>query len=130
MPLFVPRSKWAKLTKDSCKNKCAFCDSTENLQAHHIKPKSTSPELINDLENGILLCRNCHLKAHGGSFNPVGSDKGCNDVQAYLEGLLPLVYTDGFCQHVREAAKEEGETLASYVKKAILMRMDAKKAGE
>lgn len=43
---------------------------------------------------------------------------------------LPISYPKEFCESVREAAKEEGETLASYVKKAILMRMNAKKAGE
>jgi hypothetical protein len=43
---------------------------------------------------------------------------------------LPVSYSRDFCESVREAAKEEGETLASYVKNAILMRMNAKKAGE
>ena len=43
---------------------------------------------------------------------------------------LPISYSKKFCESVREAAKKEGETLASYVKNAILMRMNANKAGE
>ena len=31
---------------------CVDCGSTENLHAHHIKPKSEHPELAYDVENG------------------------------------------------------------------------------
>lgn len=34
----------------------------ENLQVHHIKPRSKYPELIYDEENCITLCRLCNLQ--------------------------------------------------------------------
>lgn len=44
---------------------CQECGATDNLQVHHIKPKKYHPELSNNLDNLITLCKNCHLKAHG-----------------------------------------------------------------
>lgn len=43
---------------------CQKCKSSENLQAHHIKPYNTFIDLRFDLNNGILLCRSCHAKEH------------------------------------------------------------------
>lgn len=39
---------------------CQSCGSTKNLEAHHIKPFATHPELRLDVNNGITLCRECH----------------------------------------------------------------------
>lgn len=39
---------------------CMQCGSTENLEADHILPVSTHPELSLDPSNGQALCRKCN----------------------------------------------------------------------
>jgi len=43
-------------------NECELCESIENLHVHHEKPKKTHPNMTLDPDNGIILCRDCHLK--------------------------------------------------------------------
>ena len=43
---------------------CAHCGSRDDLHAHHIKPKSTHPDLRYDLSNGVTLCYRCHKAEH------------------------------------------------------------------
>lgn len=45
---------------------CYFCDNIENLEKHHIIPKSKGGLDTND--NLILLCRKCHRKIHAHKF--------------------------------------------------------------
>ena len=47
---------------------CQNCGTKKDLQAHHIKPWQRYPDLRYEVENGITLCRKCHLKAHGGCW--------------------------------------------------------------
>jgi hypothetical protein len=88
--------KWSFRVFERDNWKCTKCNSTANLDAHHIKPFSaiikeslintnfktdlekynylkTIPELIdNELINGTTLCRKCHKEIHlnWGSHNP------------------------------------------------------------
>lgn len=41
---------------------CERCGATENLIAHHIFPKECGG--TNDLENGLCVCRACHVEEH------------------------------------------------------------------
>ena len=45
---------------------CQHCGDSRgrNLQAHHIKPFASHPELRTDITNGITLCWDCHDKQH------------------------------------------------------------------
>ncbi len=44
---------------------CVECHSPDApIQADHIKPYSTHPELRTDIDNGQTLCLNCHAKKH------------------------------------------------------------------
>lgn len=45
---------------------CQSCGDNKggNLNAHHIKPYATNPELRLDISNGITLCKLCHTKHH------------------------------------------------------------------
>ena len=40
--------------------RCLLCGSEEDLQAHHIKPVRSNPELKDDPDNGVTLCATCH----------------------------------------------------------------------
>ena len=57
---------WARavLKRGNCK--CVECGSKEQLQAHHIKPKSKNKDLWYDLDNGQTLCVVCHAEKHIG----------------------------------------------------------------
>lgn len=44
--------------------KCVKCGSKDDLEAHHIKHFSEYPELALDLNNGITLCKKCHVNLH------------------------------------------------------------------
>ena len=48
---------------------CQHCGTKKDIQAHHKKTWMAREDLRYDVENGITLCRSCHLKAHGGSWN-------------------------------------------------------------
>lgn len=41
---------------------CTWCGSKDNIEADHIKPFSTHPELRFDVSNGRTLCHDCHTK--------------------------------------------------------------------
>ena len=44
--------------------RCNCCDQKILSYHHHIKSVATHPELVTDLENGILLCYSCHRMLH------------------------------------------------------------------
>ena len=44
-------------------NHCAACGATDNLQYHHLIPRSMGGS--DDERNLITLCGECHAKAHG-----------------------------------------------------------------
>ena len=51
--------RWTRLVKER-DGRCTMCGTVENLEAHHIIPKATRPELATVLENGLTLCAGCH----------------------------------------------------------------------
>ena len=48
--------------------RCVVCGTNRDLQAHHIEHWKDNKALRYDVANGITLCRQCHLKEHGGSW--------------------------------------------------------------
>jgi len=48
-------------------NFCERCERTTDLQIHHEKPQKTHPGMALDPDNGIVLCKECHMvKTHTG----------------------------------------------------------------
>lgn len=48
---------------------CAWCGKKVSLQRHHIIPWSAAPELENEPQNLVVLCKDDHLHvAHGGNY--------------------------------------------------------------
>lgn len=43
---------------------CRLCGSTTWIQLHHILYRSQRKDLINDINNCIMLCDNCHRLVH------------------------------------------------------------------
>lgn len=62
--------KWRDKVFTRDKYTCQGCGTHKDLQAHHIIHWSDceNEDLRYSVENGITLCRACHLEAHGGSW--------------------------------------------------------------
>jgi len=60
-------NQWRKAVYKRDDYTCQQCgDRGVRLEAHHIKPFATHPELRFDVGNGITLCKSCH---RGGDVN-------------------------------------------------------------
>lgn len=74
--------QWAKSVKARDNNKCVICGAP-GIHAHHILYSDYFPELRNDINNGVTVCRLCHIAAHRGTFI-AGSDSKPNKNQAIM----------------------------------------------
>lgn len=86
---------WADAVK-ARDGKCLDCGSVKDLHAHHVKPKSTHPELSLDVSNGKTLCYSCHKAEHERNRPPRvrsarPSRKTLERRIAYLEKQLGLM---------------------------------------
>jgi 5-methylcytosine-specific restriction endonuclease McrA len=51
---------WKQKVLDRDGRKCSICGTTVGLLVHHIKSWRNFPELRFDINNGQVLCHNCH----------------------------------------------------------------------
>lgn len=67
----INNSKWKKLRKLTIERDGGYCQrcfkkfnifNSDNLQVHHIKPRSEYPELVYDSKNLVTVCRRCNLE--------------------------------------------------------------------
>lgn len=54
--------QWRKLVLNRDKGYCRLCHGQDRLEAHHIKRFTLYPDLRWEVDNGVTLCRNCHVK--------------------------------------------------------------------
>ena len=75
---------WAEKVKKRANGCCEKCFSTNHLSAHHIYPR-TIYALRYDLQNGVALCKRCHLYwAHKNALEFVDWIKTIRNIE-YLE---------------------------------------------
>jgi 5-methylcytosine-specific restriction endonuclease McrA len=58
------QSELREMVLERDKNQCVKCESTNDLQCHHILPVNIEPLLSADVDNCITLCKECHIEAH------------------------------------------------------------------
>ena len=44
--------------------RCIICGSLKNRQAHHLNHATYYPAERFDVENGVTLCKSCHMQFH------------------------------------------------------------------
>ena len=62
-------NRWTRLVKESDGYKCIMCDyqgakKDGIMEAHHVIPKVSNPELATEVFNGVTLCKPCHKDIH------------------------------------------------------------------
>lgn len=80
MPAYT-RWKNACLSRDK---ECQFCCAKDNLCVHHIKSRQTYPELQYSVDNGIVMCTDCHNEFH----HDYGQQTNDTDLARYSEYKL------------------------------------------
>ena len=55
---------WAREIRMKYNYHCVYCNTSRRLSAHHIFPKAKYKGLTYNLNNGILMCYECHLELH------------------------------------------------------------------
>lgn len=64
--------KWHRDVLKQCDYTCRNCGKRGGrLEAHHVKPWASNPELRFNVSNGIALCEDCHLSIHGHYRKPI-----------------------------------------------------------
>jgi hypothetical protein len=75
--------------------KCQTCNKIGGyLEAHHIKPFSLYPKLRFELNNGITLCKSCHMKTdtYGARINKISAFTEIPIPQQVQEFLIEVAY--------------------------------------
>ena len=57
-------TEWRKAVLQRDGYQCRICESTRDLEAHHIIPWSEYPPGRVDVNNGLTLCNFCHSEMH------------------------------------------------------------------
>ena len=61
----IEQRLWKRAVKER-DGACMSCGDRKNLHAHHILPFSTYPHLRTAINNGMTLCKKCHVALHKG----------------------------------------------------------------
>ena len=84
---------------------CHICKSSRRRQAHHIKNGSHHPESRYDVDNGVVLCRDCHSQLHNNykhSYRMKTTDKDWDNFKALDNYYIQL----GKLQYIKQYNRE------------------------
>ena len=56
--------KWVKDVKDRAMWECELCGNNHKVEAHHVESYTLNPSLRFDINNGVVLCKQCHKLFH------------------------------------------------------------------
>ena len=70
---------WKKKVLRKNNHRCQKCSTNKKLIAHHIFNFKTHKSIRYDIDNGIILCEECHKKFHSTYGNKVNNDKQLNE---------------------------------------------------
>jgi predicted transcriptional regulator len=84
---------------------CKCCGGEKHLVCHHVYPFKSYPELRDDPNNGVLLCKWCHLKYHSyyGNKENVNPSTLMEFVQRFGNGATQSHVTT--VEHVQQVLK-------------------------
>lgn len=54
--------QWRKVILERDKHTCQDCGKTQNVDAHHIQSIFDYPEGVFEIDNGLILCKDCHKR--------------------------------------------------------------------
>ena len=57
-------STWRKKVVLKFDGRCAICGAKTELEAHHVRGYTEFPDEQYVVDNGVVLCHNCHLGVH------------------------------------------------------------------
>jgi 5-methylcytosine-specific restriction endonuclease McrA len=80
-------------------NECACCQSKENLNVHHINYDNLGNEKLEDV---VLLCKGCHIKAHKGKLRVWFFTE--EEYEAFQK--IKHIITDNLCDYITFVIKE------------------------
>lgn len=97
---------------------CQECGNTNNLEAHHLKEISKYPQLIYEVDNGITLCHECHIKTPSYFYYP-HPNKNINSIKEN-EVRKTIIVNDNVAEMLSQIAKKLEITENSVISVAIL----------
>ncbi len=66
---WIKLKKWGAMVLKRDHYTCRICNKRGgNLEVHHIFPIGRFPQLISELDNGLTLCKRCHIYENGDSI--------------------------------------------------------------
>lgn len=60
----IKYTNWREEILKRDKHKCVYCSSQKDLNAYHIYSWKFYPNLRFNIDNGITVCKECHMKIH------------------------------------------------------------------